>query len=400
MHTKLVIFGITGDLSRRKLLPALDAIVKIQAAPDLSIVGVSRREVDVPELIRAATGDDRLSSHTTVVTMNLAHADDYGRLREQLALRDDEQAVIYLSVPPGAAADIADFLGEAGLNGPNVKLLFEKPFGFDLASAKDFIERTGRYFKEQQIYRIDHYMAKEVAIGVLELRSNAGSRHHAWSTDMVEAVEVTAAETLGIEDRAEFYEQTGALRDVIQGHLMQLLSLVLMKPVEHNQLEGLPAARLEALRQLDVADPVTAVRAQYEGYDDEAQNPGSTVETFVSLDLKSNDPRWAGVQLRLLTGKQLHEKRTAISISYRDGSKDTFVEGDMASTFDGLSDAYQRVLVAAVNSEEYLFTTAPEILRSWEILADVQQAWAMEDRPLHRYEKSAHAATIHLKPYI
>jgi glucose-6-phosphate 1-dehydrogenase len=400
MHTKLVIFGITGDLSRRKLLPALHAIVEHHDLPELSILGVSRREVDVPELIQQATGSSLLAPITRVHTMDLAQTGEYQALKDAIDLQDNEQAVIYLSVPPGAAADIADFLGQSGLNGPNVKLLFEKPFGFDLASANDFIERTARYFRDDQVYRIDHYMAKEVAIGLLELRAQADSHHHAWSAESVEEVEINAFETLGIEDRSHFYEQTGALRDVVQGHLMQLLALVLMQPLRREQMSELPSARLQALRHLQPADPEKATRAQYDGYAQEVDNPGSTVETFVSLDLQSNDPRWQGVPIRLATGKQLHEKKTVISLIYRDGSKDTFVEGEVTSSFDGLSEAYERVLVAAMNGEKHLFTTSGEILRSWELLAPLQRSWQMGDRPLHHYKKHTHAARIHLEHYI
>jgi len=400
MHTKLVIFGITGDLSRRKLLPALDAIMKSQAAPELSIIGVSRREVDVPALIRAATGGDRLTSHTTVVTMNLAHADDYSRLREQLALRDDEQAVIYLSVPPGAAADIADFLGEAGITGPHIKLLFEKPFGYDETSARNFIERTSRSFDDEHTYRIDHYMAKEVALGLIELRAEAENHHHHWDNTSVESIEMVATEVLGVEGRGQFYEQTGALRDIVQGHLLQLLSLVLMKPVAVAQLSLLPYHRLEALKNMKIADPRESVRAQYQRYDVEVENPGSTTETFVSLVLQSDDERWKNVPIRILTGKALHEKKTAITINYKDGSKDIFTEGEVSSSIDPLSDPYQRVLVQAIQGQKALFTTADEVIQSWRILASVQQAWAMNDIPLQKYDIGQHASHVHLQRYI
>jgi glucose-6-phosphate 1-dehydrogenase len=134
MKTKLVIFGITGDLSRRKLLPALHSIVEHRAMKDLSIVGVSRREVDVAMLVKEATDSDTLAGITRVFTLDLATPGDYVRLKDDLDVQSDEQVLIYLSVPPSAAADIVDFLGQAGLNLPNVKLLFEKPFGFDLES--------------------------------------------------------------------------------------------------------------------------------------------------------------------------------------------------------------------------------------------------------------------------
>jgi len=398
MHTKLIIFGITGDLSQRKLLPALSDIVKSGQCQPLTIIGVSRRNVDVKQLLGEHT--DTLAPITRMAQVDVANVEDYHRLRDEIALGKDEQAVIYLSVPPGAAADVADFLGEAGLNGPNVKLLFEKPFGYDTQSAQDFIERTRRYFDDGQMYRIDHYMAKEVSMALLELRADAASHHHQWSNASVERVEVLASETLGVEDRAQFYEQTGALRDVVQGHLLQLLSLVLMEPASADALTLLPAKRLAALASLQPVDPATSVRAQYAGYDDEVGNPGSQTETFVSLDLASTDARWKDVPIRLMTGKQLSEKKTAITIEYKDGTKDAFVEGEVKSSLDQLNDAYERVLVEAMKGNKHIFTTSPEIIRAWEILAPAQQAWAMNDQPLLSYEPGTRVGDVHIQPYI
>ena len=389
MKKKLVIFGITGDLSRRKLLPALRDILNSGEFKNLSIIGVSRRNVDVAELIESATGNTDLIDLTKVFTMNLAIADDYVRLKEYLDLADDEQALIYLSVPPNAAADIVDFLGEAGLNTPRVKILFEKPFGFDLASAKDFIERSSRYFNDDQLYRIDHYMAKEVAAEVIRMRSAAGSRHQQWSSESVASVAITASESIGIEDRAIFYEQTGALRDFIQGHLMQLLSLVLMDLRPPFTIEDLATRRLEALKAIAPADPNESIRAQYEDYQTEVQNPGSLTETFASVQLHSTDPRWVGVPLRLTTGKNLDKKRSAITIEYKDGSFDDFDEAAISAVNTRFSDAYERVLVEAIRGRKYIFTTGPEVIRSWEIVAPVQYAWGMGDTPLIQYAPGA-----------
>jgi len=213
MKTKLVIFGITGDLSRRKLLPALQSIVQSGECPEISIIGVSRREVDVPALVKESTGKSDLSALSRVFTMDLTVAKDYERLKQDLNIQSDEQVLIYLSVPPSATADIVDLLGRAGLNTSHIKLLFEKPFGFDLVSAKAFLERTGRYFNESQIYRIDHYMAKEVAAEVIRLRSSAEGRSFHWGKENVAGVDITATESIGIEGRVSFYEETGALRD-------------------------------------------------------------------------------------------------------------------------------------------------------------------------------------------
>lgn len=394
MKTKLVIFGITGDLSRRKLLPALRHIVESGEAAPLSIIGVSRREVNIPELVAGATGDDLLAQYTSVYSMDLAERADYDGLRGAIDLKDDEQAVIYLSVPPSAATDIVDFLGEAGINTSNVKIMFEKPFGFDEPSAMDFIERTQRYFTEDQIYRIDHYMAKEVALEILRLRSDADTHHHHWSNETVERVEIVATETLDVQDRAAFYEQTGAHRDVIQGHLMQLLSLVLMDTSGDFDIEELPERRHTALLQLDEAVADKATRAQYEGYGDEVHNPGSTTETFVDLTLESDDPRWQGVPLRLVTGKALNEKKTAINIYYKDGGVDTFEEGAVKSSNDRLPDAYERVLVEAIQGRKFIYTTSPEIVRAWQILAPLQYAWEMNNCPLEVYPKGSSVEDI------
>lgn len=385
MKTKLVIFGITGDLSRRKLLPALQSIVKSGECDRLSIIGVSRREVDVPALVKESTGSDELAAITRVFTMDLAVAEDYVRLKKDLKLQSDEQALIYLSVPPSAAASIVDYLGEAGLNEPNVKLLFEKPFGFDLESARDFITRTSRYFSEEQIYRIDHYMAKEVAAEVIRLRRSNAEKGHRWGRDSVASVDIIATESIGIEGRATFYEGTGALRDFVQGHLMQLLSLVLMDLSPPFTIDDLSERRFKALAHLRPADPSHAKRAQYEGYQEEVSNPGSITETFMSVDLFSSDEHWVGVPLRLITGKSLDQKRSAIIIRYKDGTEDTFEEGKVSSTDKKLPDAYERVLVEAIRSRKYIFTTSPEILRSWELLAPIQTDWQMDNEPLKLY---------------
>jgi glucose-6-phosphate 1-dehydrogenase len=381
MKTRIIIFGITGDLSQRKLLPALSDIVRTGEYDNLSIIGVSRREVRPIDVVGS---NGELIDRTTVFTMNVADVGDYRRLSDFLQLETNEQALMYLSVPPSAAVDIVDFLGQAGLNTPNVKILLEKPFGFDQASAQDFLERTSRYFQEDQLYRIDHYMAKEVTQYILKLRLDAENHHHSWDSRTVAAIDVVASEKIGIEDRRNFYEETGALRDFIQGHLMQMLALVLMEVTEDFDLDNLAAYRLKALEKLQPADPTRARRAQYEGYQAEVENEGSLTETFASLELQSNDERWQGVSLRLTTGKKLAEKRSYIQVTYRDGTSDTFEEGK--TPIEGrLKDAYERVIIDAMNSSKGIFTTGPEVLQSWKIVAPVQQAWEFNGEPLPLY---------------
>ena len=377
MKTLFVIFGITGDLAGRKLLPALDSIVsEADEGRELSILGVSRREVDAGELLADYPA---LQGRSDIFTMNLAEQNEYMRLKAHLDAVEADKVLFYLSVPPGAATGIVDYLGRVGLTDDRYVVLFEKPFGYDLISAQDFIERTAQYFKEEQLYRIDHYMAKEIAAEIVKLRSNAENYHHRWSNSSVKAVTIIAAEAIGVEGRGSFYEQTGALRDFVQGHLMQLLSLIL---IDTPGRLSLPEERLNALRQLIPVDPTKAVRGQYKGYQEEVENPGSMVETLVSLELESNDPRWQGVPLRLITGKALDKKLSAIYIEYKDGTVDVFEEGKVQPTDHRSLDAYERVLLEAMAGNEDIFTTSEEVLRSWEIVAPVQEDWSMsEDIP-------------------
>ena len=382
MKTKLIIFGITGDLSQRKLVPVLEQVV--QDVADIEIIGVSRRQVEVASVVT-----EPLVPLTRMVAMDLAEADDYVRLRDDVALSDDEQALVYLSVPPSAAADIVDFLGRAGFNSNNVKLLFEKPFGFDLETATEFLSRTAQYFSEDQIYRIDHYAAKELSQRLIELRANAETHHHRWSKESVAAVEIIASETIGVEDRAFFYEQTGALRDFLQGHLLQLLALVAMDTSGDFTMDVLPERRLEALERIEEATTAQTLRAQYEGYDAAVENPGSLTETFVHMELRSADERWSGVPFTLTTGKALDKKRSLVCIHYTDGTEEVFDEADSAPEQGRKKDAYERVLLEAIAGNKAIFTTGPEVLRAWEIVAPVQEAWGMDGEQPDRYPQGA-----------
>lgn len=425
MKTKLLIFGITGDLSTRKLLPAIHRIVTTNAYSELEIIGVSRRDVNVNELLEDSLGNTDLASRVAIFSMDLAKAEEYVRLRESLALAEDEQLLVYLSVPPQAAAQIVDFLGDADITMPRVKLLFEKPFGVDLDSAKEVIERTARYYDESQLYRIDHYLAKEMAQNVVALRGGNALLSHVWNNSSIESIEVLALEKITIEGRAQFYEQTGALRDVVQGHLMQLLALVLMDIPGQFDWNELPQVRLAALRQLQPADPARAIRAQYQGYQEEVGNIGSLSETFVSLALESTDPRWKNVALSLTTGKAMDKKATEIRIRFRKfhdaqsnclifriqpdegveielfakkpGYEREFEVRNLAFNYPedtALPDAYEQVLVDAIRARKSLFTSSEEVLASWRVLQPLLNSWAMNDTPLIQYPVHSSIDTI------
>jgi glucose-6-phosphate 1-dehydrogenase len=425
MKTKLVIFGITGDLASRKLIPALSNIFMSGKYSDLSIIGVSRREVEAYQVLGDHHQD--LGGTTSMFTMDLADPAEYERLRDHIDLQDDEQALFYLSVPPTSSGEIIEGLGSAGLNTPNVKILLEKPFGTNLASARDMIEHIGAHFNEEQIYRIDHYLAKEMAQNILTFRGRNALFAHVWNNAFIERVEVIALESIDIEGRAQFYEQTGALRDVLQGHLLQLLSLVLLPVPDDLNWEKLPDCRQLALDQLRpvVVSPETIVRAQYEGYREEVANPDSTTETFVSVSLRSDDPRWQGVELALTTGKALDRKKTEIRIHFKKSheAQSNFlifriqpnegIEIDLVTKKPGydheldnqalsfeypsgtrLPDAYEQVLVDAIEHRKSLFATSSEVLRAWEIVAPLQEAWQASSDDLKFYAPGAHARDI------
>lgn len=422
MKTTLVIFGITGDLAQRKLLPALANVIESGQADDLRIIGVSRRAVAQFEVL----GDHshQLSGTTTLFQMDLDATDDYVRLRDYIAAGEDEQVLFYLSVPPESASGIVENLGKGGLNAPNNKLLLEKPFGRDLASAQEMIRHTAEYFAESQVYRIDHYLAKEMAQNIVTFRARNALFSYLWSSQYIERIEVIALEQLTIEGRAAFYEQTGALRDIVQGHLLQLLALTLAPLPQDFSWDNLPQYRQAALDALQPADPAKAVRAQYDTYRGEVENPASSVETFVSLELHSNDPQWQGIPLALTTGKALSRKKTEVRIHFRrqNDTQSNYllfkIQPDEGITIDlvtkkpgydqevehqklsymypvdeRLPDAYEQVLVDAMSNDKSLFATSGEVLRAWEIVAPLQQAWAA-DSTIKTYPVGRDAKTI------
>ena len=416
MRTKLLIFGITGDLSTRKLLPALEQILGTGEYEELSIIGASRHEVDANSILTNCQNRSILEKRISFFTMDVVDSIEYQRLYEYIALTENEQLLVYLAVPPQAVAQIIEQMGETGINTSNVKILFEKPFGIDLLSAQDVADHTTKHYKEEQIYRIDHYLAKEMAQNIVTIRAKNALFSQLWGGGLIESVVITAAETIGIEGRANFYEQTGALRDVVQGHLMQLLALTLMDIPSDFNWDQLPELRLAALNQLQLVDPNRAVRAQYDGYKQEVGKSESKVETFVALELISNQTNWQGVPIKLITGKGLDQKRTEVRVTLKKTDKSqsnclvfsiqpnegvglellikkpgysnelemqrlgfNYPEGDR------LPDAYEQVIVDAISSRKSLFTSSEEVLQSWRILQPILDSWNNSQEILRVY---------------
>lgn len=421
--TILVIFGITGDLSRRYLLPALAEIcANTEIGKDFRVLGVSRRQVDLNNVLGAK--EKNLKAYSQMLTMDLANRSDYQKLKDEIGALSQKftqgpQVIFYLSVPPAAADGIVGLLGESGLSQPPAKLLLEKPFGYDLSSAQEMIGRIAKYFSQEQVYRIDHYLAKESAQNIaVFLGSNALFRN-IWSNQFIDHIDIVAAEDIGIGGRKEFWEATGMLRDFVQSHLLQLAALTLMEPCSHMfDFAQLPERRLAALQKMKIAELKSAVRGQYRGYRQEVGNPNSAVDTFVSLTLDSSDSRWRGVPIRLTTGKKLDQKLTKIDIHFKKSQEAEAnlltlrlhpregIELDLwvkepgyrhnlqkqplrfiyEQRFGRVPEAYEQVLIDAMRAKKSLFASSEEVLTSWKILQPVLDYWSMSDSDLKIYQ--------------
>ncbi len=431
--TILIIVGITGDLSKRKLLPAIGQIAMTgMIPPQFKILGVTRQsDVSIEGLLRDTNNKDYLRDNTELFQMDLDNLEDYKKLKDKLIKIEKEfgteaEYLFYLSVPPITSKTIIGLIGEVGLaNREGTKLLLEKPFGTDLESAKDLVSHIDQYFKSEQVYRIDHYMAKETAQNIIVFREGNSLFKRTWNKDFIDRIEVTVSEEIGIEGRANFYEQTGALRDLIQSHLLQLLALTLMDIPKAEEMDDVPRLRYEALKQLKIKEGETltthAKRGQYKGYREEVNNENSMTETFASIDLESSDPKWQGVNINLTTGKALKDKFTEIKIFYKKGhdheSNELLLklqpdEGISFSVwakrpgyehqvsrhalnfsfkdhYNALPEAYEQVLFNAMNSDHSLFSSSEEVIETWRILDGLQKAWATSAYDLIIYKKGS-----------
>lgn len=397
MKTQLVIFGLTGDLGQRKLLPALDWLLRsgeVQA-DNLEIIGISRREINASKLLTDSLGADQakkslLSPILSFVQMNLADLDDYASLRIRLARRAgkgaETQTLFYLSVPPNSAAKISELLGKAGLNTPNHKILFEKPFGVDLGSAEDFLERTHQYFSEKQILRVDHYLMKQPVRKLQALFEQNQILGDIAQQKQIEKIEIIASEQLDIEGRGIFYEQTGAVRDFIQNHLISILAGMLA-----SNSPDFRAARAKALASiLPISDyEHQAVRAQYQGYRKEVGSEKSTVETFAKITLISDNDLWKNVPLVLVSGKALKQKTSEVRIYFSSNRRAKPLVISLAEQPHEPA-PYAQVFLDALASRTNFFVSQREILESWRIFDAILDYWQFQaETGLKFYKKGS-----------
>jgi glucose-6-phosphate 1-dehydrogenase len=469
----LVVFGASGDLAARKLLPALARLTARRELPGrFAVVGVARTPWTDDDLRQVAVGADPspdsggggdgnqaawedLVSGFRYVSGEYDDEDTFARLATTLDEVDrnhgtDGNRLFYMAIPPTVLPPVIAALGRHGLNRPRddnpdgfVRIVIEKPYGTDLHSAEELDRCVHAVFDESQVLRIDHFLGKETVQNLLALRFANAVFEPVWNRRYVDSVQITVAESHGVGHRAAFYEQTGALRDMVQNHLMQILALTLMEPPISLDPESIRDEKVKALRAVRIADvgdvPAMSVRGQYtEGWvdgrpvpgylDEPGVDPSSPVETFVALKLTVDNWRWSGVPVYVRTGKRLPKRVSEVAIRFltapdapfgpdriRSLEPDALVvrihpdEGVMlifgtkvpgrgfevrpvAMEFlygtafpDGTPEPYERLLVDALAGDPTLFIRTDEVIQAWRIVEPILESWAKDEPTLAPY---------------
>ncbi len=430
----VVLIGATGDLSQRKLLPGLFHLISAGFIPGCRIIGVSLDAIDVDvfrEIARAALERSPGRKASEEEWAAFAEILDYvpigagpkalreAVLKAEACFEGQSERLHYLSVPPSAALPSVRLLADAGLV-DHSRVIMEKPFGTDLASAEALNEKLHEVFKEDQIFRIDHFLGKEPAQNILAFRFANGLFEPIWNRNFIDHVQIDVPETLGLDKRAAFYEQTGAYRDMVVTHLFQILGFMAMEPPTALSPKPISEEKNKVFRSLSPIDPKNVVRGQYAGYrQEEGVDPESDTETFIAVKCLIDNWRWAGVPFFLRTGKRMAAGQRIISIAFREAPKSMFPTGsgvgaqgpdhltfDLADAskvslsfygkrpgpgmrLDKLSmqfamhdtgmigevlEAYERLILDAMRGDHTLFTTAEGIERLWEASAALLEA--------------------------
>lgn len=430
----VILVGANGDLSRRKLLPGLFHLARSGFIPDCRIIGVSLDNLD-PEGFRAFARK-AIDEHAT---RKVDEADwqafaaklDYVPMaagtaalkaavdQAEKSFSGESRRLHYLSVPPNAALSVVRMLGEAGLV-ERSRIIMEKPFGTDLESAVLLNTKLHEVFSEEQIFRIDHFLGKEPAQNILAFRFANGLFEPIWNRNFIDHVQIDVPETLGLGNRAGFYEHTGAFRDMVVTHLFQILGFVAMEPPTALEPKPISEEKNKVFRSMVPIEPAHVVRGQYSGYrSEEGVAPESDTETFIALKCSIDNWRWAGVPFFLRTGKRMGAGQRIISIAFREPPKSMFPAGSGVGaqgpdhlTFDladiskmslsfygkrpgpgmkldklslqfamhdtGLGgdvlEAYERLILDAMRGDHTLFTTAEGIERLWEVSAPLLES--------------------------
>ncbi|MEO6299352.1 MAG: glucose-6-phosphate dehydrogenase, partial [Paracoccaceae bacterium] len=330
----LVIFGGTGDLAKRKILPGLyRRFLGGQMTADSRIIGGARANLtdkSYRELVAAAieefVPEDRRDAKVIKAFLDLISyvsidaTVEGGWEKLKTLVRPDVVRAFYFSVAPALFGDLAEKLHEHGIADKNCRIVVEKPFGRDLASAKALNATLAKYFSEGQIYRIDHYLGKETVQNLMAVRFANILFEPLWKAEYVDHVQITVAETVGVNGRGAYYDTSGAMRDMVQNHMMQLLCLIAMEPPYHFDPSAVRDEKLKVIRALDPIQPQDIVRGQYlpgggeGGYIEHSENPGSKTESYLALKVGVSNWRWKGTPFYLRTGKRLRARASEIAI--------------------------------------------------------------------------------------
>ena len=335
----LVIFGATGDLSRRKLIPALYHRLRDRQMPTSArLICSARTDLDTDGFRRMA--DEALEAHVPAddldpdtrasflscldyLPLDAAKASDWNALPQALGAPSDRPRAFYLSVAPKFFGQIAQGIAGAGLANHGARIVVEKPLGHDLPSARALNERLAECFNEDQIYRIDHYLGKETVQNLMALRFANALFEPIWNANHIDHVQITVSESVGVEGRGAYYDRIGAMRDMVQNHLLQLLCLIAMEPPARFEPDAVRDEKLKVLRALNPVAAQETVRGQYRGgpdqasYTEDAENPDSRTESFVALEAGISTWRWAGVPFYLRTGKRMRARLSEIAIQFK-----------------------------------------------------------------------------------
>jgi glucose-6-phosphate 1-dehydrogenase len=425
----IVLFGATGDLAARKLLPGLLHLSMFGMMPEYRIIGSSTSDLSDEEfrqiarnaadqfstdkisLLQWAKFEQRLSFLPTSAGPE-AMATAVHKAESEIGGGDEVRRLYYLSIPPAADESVIHLLGDADLV-ERSSVIMEKPFGTDLASAQELNALLHSIFSEDQIFRIDHFLGKEPVQNILAFRFANGLFEPIWNRDHIDSVQIDVPETLGVDDRVKFYEATGAFKDMVVTHLFQILGFMAMEPPTALAPDAINEEKNKVFRSLQPVDVTKVVRGQYVGYRDiPGVAPDSDTETFVALRCEIDNWRWAGVPFFLRTGKKLGGGERIISIAFRAPPKSMFPEGSGVGakgpdhlTFDladssklslsfygkkpgpgfnleklslqfalhetgedaNVLEAYERLLYDAMAGDHTLFNTAEGIERLWEV---------------------------------
>jgi glucose-6-phosphate 1-dehydrogenase len=458
----LVVFGATGDLSLRKLFPALlHRFLDGQIPPQSRIIGAARSDLDTeafrkmlienkfaPESGADAAKRAEFLKHVEYVRIDgSAPASEWTPLREALSNGKGNARIFYLATAPGLFVTIAQRLAEADLVTPDSRIVLEKPIGRDLASAREINDGVGAVFDEQHTFRIDHYLGKETVQNLLVLRFANMLVEPVWSRSTIDHVQITVAEEIGVEGRGDYYDKSGALRDMVQNHILQLLCLVALESPNAMDADAIRTEKLKvlsALRRIDAKEaPAKTVRGQYKpGLIDGHKVPGyaeeigraSKTETFVAIKAEVDNWRWAGVPFYLRTGKRMATRYSEIVVQFRDtpvsifganaGAPNRLVlrlqpdEGvrlwlNMKEPGPGglriktapldlsfeeefgirYPDAYERLLMDIVRGNLQLFMRRDEVHAAWDWADDLLAAWDEVGSEPHAYAAGSNGPT-------